>query len=90
MTPAFKKLRVWFLQATSLVISILTLKFEIRGPVFFLYYFIYFWLCWVFVPAWGLSLVVVHGFLMWCMDAFSYCGAWAVGSWASVVVVRGL
>ena len=31
--------------------------------------FIYFWLCWVFVDAHGLSLVVLSGgyFLLWCM-----------------------
>ena len=29
--------------------------------LFFIYLFIYFWLCWVFVSAWGLSLVVASG-----------------------------
>ena len=42
-----------------------------------------FWLCWVFVAARGLSLVVASG-------GFSCCGAWALGTQASVVVACGL
>ena len=56
----------------------------------YLFLFIYFWLCWVFVAARGLSLVAASG-------ACS-CGAWAshwggfscCGARASVVVARGL
>ena len=64
------------------------------GPyyLFFgIYLFIYFWLCWVFVAACGLSLVATSGGYssLWC-TGFSYCGAWALGVQASVVVARGL
>ena len=47
------------------------------------FFLIYLWLCWVFVAAHGLSLVAVTG-------GFSCCGARALGTWASVVVARGL
>ena len=46
--------------------------------------FIYFWLCWVFVAARGLSLVVVSGgySLLQCTGSrcagFSSCGLWAL------------
>ena len=61
----------------------------------FIHLFIYFWLCWVFV-AHGLSLVVASGDYSWCgarashCGGFSCCGARALGTWASVVVARGL
>ena len=48
----------------------------------FIHSFIY-WLCWVFIAARGLCLVVVSG-------GFSCCGAWALGTQASVVVACGL
>ena len=32
-----------------------------RGSILFIYLFIYFWLCWVFVSVWGLSLVAENG-----------------------------
>ena len=58
--------------------------------------FIYFWLHWVFAAVHGLSLVAVSGGYSslrcagsHCGD-FSCCGAWAPGTWASVVVARGL
>ena len=37
-------------------------------PSQFIYLFIYFWLCWVFLAARGLSLVATSGgySLMWC------------------------
>ena len=39
-----------------------SLTLEMSNPVLsFLIYIIYFWLCWVFVAAHGLSLVVVSG-----------------------------
>ena len=40
-------------------------KIILNTEQFFLniYLFIYFWLCWVFIAAHGLSLVAVHGFL---------------------------
>ena len=31
------------------------------GILLFIYLFIYFWLCWVFVSVWGLSLVAASG-----------------------------
>ena len=46
-------------------------------------FFIYLWLCWVSVAAHGLSLVTVSG-------GSSCCGARALGTRASVVVVHGL
>ena len=65
--------------------------------------FIYFWLCWVFVAACGLSLVAASrgysslrcaGFsLRWLLllrSTGSRCGAQALGAWASVVVACGL
>ena len=57
----------------------------------FIYLFVYFWLCWVFVAARGLSLVVTSG-----GEWASHCGgfschrAQALGAWASVVVARSL
>ena len=63
---------------------------------FFKIYFIYFWLCWVFVAARGLSLVGVSGSysLLWCVG-FSLWWLlllWSTGSRCvgSVVVARGL
>ena len=63
----------------------------------FIYLFIYFWLCWVFVAARRLSLVVVSGGATlrcgaWASHCggFSCCGAQAVGAQASVVVAHGL
>ena len=62
----------------------------------FIYLFIYFWLCWVFVAACGLSLVVASGGYSLCgvrashCSGFFCCGARALGMWASVVVARGL
>ena len=57
--------------------------------------FLFFWLCWVFVAACRLSLVVAsRGYsslrcVAYCRG-FSCCGARALGAWASVVVARGL
>ena len=44
---------------------------------------LFFWLCWVFVAAHGLSLVASSG-------GFSYCGARALGARASVVAEHKL
>ena len=58
--------------------------------------FIYFWLCWVFAAAPGLSLVVASGATLCCgtqasrCGGFSCCGARALGVWASVVMARRL
>ena len=38
--------------------------------------FIYFWLCWVFISAGGLSLVAVHGFLIAMASGFR---VWTLG-----------
>ena len=69
------------------------------------YLFIYFWLHWVFVAARELSLVAAWGgcSLLWFTAATVRCGVWAshcggfsccgardLGTWASVVVARGL
>ena len=62
----------------------------------FNYLFIYFWLCWVFVAACGLSLVASSRDHSSCSVQASHCGgfscweAWALGVQASVVVARGL
>ena len=53
-----------------------------------------FWLCWVFVAAWGaggvLSLVAAsRGHSVWSAG-FSHCRPQALGARASVVVARGL
>ena len=56
----------------------------------------YFWLHWVFVAAYGLSLVVASGATLCCgawvshCGGFSCCRARALGTWASVVAARGL
>ena len=42
-------------------ISWFLLPVEHWSLIFFLILFIYFWLCWVFIVAWGLSLDVVSG-----------------------------
>ena len=61
-----------------------------------IYLFIYFWLCWIFVAVCGLSLVAASeatlrfGVRASHCSGFSCCGAWALGAWASVVVVRRL
>ena len=57
--------------------------------------FIYFWLHWVLVAAYGLSLVAAsRGYSSLQCVAFSCggfsCGAWAPGAWASVIVAHRL
>ena len=65
--------------------------------IFSINLFIYFWLLWVFIAVRGLSLVAasggyssvgVHRLLI--VVTSLCCGAWALGTRASVVVVRGL
>ena len=61
----------------------------------FFYKCIYFWLCLVFVAARGLSLVVAsEGYSsLWCAGfslQWLLCGAWALGTQASVVAAHGL
>ena len=64
--------------------------------LFFFFKFIclfYFWLCWVFVAAHGLSLVAASlrcGARASNCGGFSCCGARALGAQASVVVAHGL
>ena len=55
----------------------------------------YFWLHWVFVAVCRFSVVAASGDYSCCGArashcGFSCCGAWALGTWASVVVARGL
>ena len=58
--------------------------------IFFKFYlFIYFWLCWVFIAACGLSPVAASVRASHC-SGFSCCRAQALGARASVVVARGL
>ena len=53
--------------------------------------FFNFWLRWVSVAARGLSLVAASGGYSSLQCAgFSCCGAWALGTRASVVAARGL
>ena len=60
----------------------------------FIYLFIYFWLCWVFAAACGLSPVAASGATLHCGAWASHCGglsrcrARALGAWASAVVAR--
>ena len=58
--------------------------------VTFIFKFICFWLCWVFIAAWELSLVAARGATSSCRTQASYRGAQALGCAASVVVVPGL
>ena len=62
-------------------------------------FFFFFWLCWVFAAARGLSLVAesgIAGAILHCSawashcGGFSCCGVWALGMQASVVAARGL
>ena len=46
----------------------------------FIYLFIYFWLCWVFVAARGLSLVVASGGTLRCGARASHCGGFSLQS----------
>ena len=63
---------------------------------FIYFYFIYFWLCWVFVAVPRLSLVVASRATLRCgarashCGGFSCCGARAQGTQASVVGAHGL
>ena len=62
----------------------------------FLKKFIYFWLRWVFIAACGLSPVAASGATLCCGARASHSGGFfcyrapALGTWASVVVARGL
>ena len=63
----------------------------------FIYFILfYFWLCWVFIAACGLSLVAAsRGYSsLWCagfsLQWLLLLGAWALGAQASVVVACGL
>ena len=49
---------------------------KIHNFKIFIYLFVIFWLCWVFIAARGLSLVAVHGFLI---VVASLVGAWVLG-----------
>ena len=63
---------------------------------FNIFYIIYFWLCWVFIAAHGLSLVWTVGATLHCSVRASHHGGfscyrtWALGMWSSVVVARRL
>ena len=50
---------------------------------------IYFWLCWIFVAIWGLSLVAESRATLCCGIFFCF-GVWALGTRASVVEVHRL
>ena len=49
---------------------------------------IYLWLRCVFIVVHGLSLVVLHGFLI--NSGFSCCRTWALGCLSSAVMAHGL
>ena len=85
-------------QGTSDLLSLQTSSCHRRTSSFFFFkinLFIYLWLCWVFVAALGLPLVVASGATLRC-GAWAYCGGFscwgarALGAQASVVVTRGL
>ena len=78
---------------------VIALGNQTPGLIFFLTFlkinFIYYsWLRWVFIAARGLSLVAASGGYSSSQasrcSGFSCCGAPALGTWASVVVARGL
>ena len=84
----------FFLFRTPLVISCFPLYFFKK---LFIYLFLIFWLCWVFVAVCQLSLVAARAGATLCRGArashcggFSCCGARALAARASVVVARGL
>ena len=52
------------------------------------FYYLFIWLCWVFVAVHGLSLVAAIGLLI--AVASLCCGAQALGTQAAVVVVHRL
>ena len=60
-----------------------------------IYLLIYFWLCWVFVAAHGLSVVVVNGDYSSCRawashySGSSCCRAQALGAWAQQLWLVG-
>lgn len=70
----------------------------IIGSVILKYYFlIYFLLCWLFIPVLGLFLVAVSGGYSLAAvhgashcRGFTFCGALAVGTQASVLSAHGL
>ena len=67
-----------FLQAISSAMSWMFPKMVNSHSLKSVYFFIYLWLCWVFVAALGLSLVVAGGgYSLSC--GFSSCEAWALG-----------
>ena len=73
----------------------MALNLQINLGNFFLYKFSQFWLPWFFVVVHGLSLVAVSvGYSSLCSAGFSLwwfsCGAWVLGTWASVVVAHVL
>ena len=53
----------WFLLTVYFIIELIEIVYICFSSFFFFfkYLFIYFWLCWVFVSLWGLSLVVASG-----------------------------
>ena len=61
-------------------------SFHSLFKIFLIYLCIYFWLCWVFIAAHGLSLVLESGATLHCGEqasvlvacGFSSCGAWFV------------
>ena len=54
------------------------------------YLFIYFWLHWAFSSFREWGLLSSHGAPTSQCRGFSRCGAWAVGTWALVVMAQGL
>ena len=60
---------------------------NVATPAFLFFFlfncFIYFWLCWVFVAAHGLSLVVAAGATLRCSAQASHHGGFSCGrAWA--------
>ena len=87
---------LFFFKKKNLLVSLAFLFFFLISAHFFFFsdLFIYFWPCWVFVAAHGLSLgvgsrdyslITVHGLSSCCVQAshcggFSCCRVWALGT----------
>ena len=68
-------------------LAVYSIIYFLRSNVFSPCLFIYFCLCWVFIAACRLSLIMVRRLLIATAPC---CRAWGLGTWAWGVVVHGL